>query len=245
VLVEQYVTGPEVSVETFGSQVVGVTAKHLGPLPDFVEAGHDFPADGQEAAAATALRAVEALGLAWGPAHTEVRLAPGGAAGRGGPSSEGAGSPVSPVVIEVNPRLAGGEIPVLVRLATGVDLVGATVDLATSAVPAVRRRPDRPGSYASIRFLLPPSGGRVRAVTGLDRAAAVPGVVDAVVSVAPGEMLRRTGSFLDRVGYVIAAAPTPGDARAAAEQALAQVGLDLGASSEHHREPALTGRALS
>jgi len=44
VLVEEYVEGPECSVETFGAEVVGVTAKHLGRLPTFVEIGHDFPA---------------------------------------------------------------------------------------------------------------------------------------------------------------------------------------------------------
>ncbi|MGH9011754.1 MAG: ATP-grasp domain-containing protein, partial [Acidimicrobiia bacterium] len=47
VLVEEYVAGPEVSVETFGIKVVGITAKHLGPAPWFVECGHDFPADPQ------------------------------------------------------------------------------------------------------------------------------------------------------------------------------------------------------
>ena len=31
VLVEEYVSGPELSVETFGFEVVGITAKHLGP----------------------------------------------------------------------------------------------------------------------------------------------------------------------------------------------------------------------
>ena len=44
VLVEEYVAGPELSVETFGTGVVGVTAKYLGAAPWFVESGHDYPA---------------------------------------------------------------------------------------------------------------------------------------------------------------------------------------------------------
>ena len=44
VLVERYLDGPEFSVETLDDQVVGVTGKHLGPEPYFVETGHDFPA---------------------------------------------------------------------------------------------------------------------------------------------------------------------------------------------------------
>jgi len=42
VLVEEYLDGPEFSVETIGTEVVGVTAKHLGAPPWFVEVGHDF-----------------------------------------------------------------------------------------------------------------------------------------------------------------------------------------------------------
>ena len=44
-LVEAMVPGPEFSVEVFCGQVVGITRKHLGAPPFFVEAGHDYPAD--------------------------------------------------------------------------------------------------------------------------------------------------------------------------------------------------------
>ncbi|NEE13291.1 ATP-grasp domain-containing protein, partial [Streptomyces sp. SID7499] len=114
-LVEEAVDGPEFSVETFDGAVVAVVAKHLGAEPYFVEAGHDVPAPvpatTAEALGDTALRSLAALGLGWGAAHTELRLTARG-----------------PVVIEVNPRLAGGMIPVAVRAATGVDLVAAVVD---------------------------------------------------------------------------------------------------------------------
>ena len=210
VLVEEHVIGPEVSVETFGTEVVGVAAKHLGRLPSFVECGHDFPAvPHPEHAAAVAVRAIEALGLGFGPAHTELRL------GRRGP-----------VVIEVNPRLAGGRIPTLVRLATGIDLIGATID----AVTATGRPLPEPGpGYASIRFLVPPRAGRVRRTAGVAAAAAVPGVVDVAITARTGQRVGGTGSFLDRVGHVITAAATAGAARTAAETALALLELDVDA----------------
>ncbi|HYH52153.1 MAG TPA: ATP-grasp domain-containing protein, partial [Acidimicrobiia bacterium] len=163
VLVEEYVSGPEFSVETFGTEVVGVTAKHLGAAPWFVETGHDFPAEipppgGGGRVGAVAVAAVEALGLGFGPAHTEVRLDAGG-----------------PAVIEVNPRLAGGRIPTLVRLATGIDLVGATVDAVIGRAGPL----PKPGpGHASIRFLVPARAGRVRRTGGVAGAAGVPGVVD-------------------------------------------------------------------
>ncbi|MDQ1505019.1 MAG: argininosuccinate lyase [Actinomycetota bacterium] len=243
VLVEEYVPGPEVSVETFGTEVVGITAKHLGRLPSFVECGHDFPADlasGTPGAAThlggppdrgpvadmvggIAVAALEALGLGFGPAHTEIRL------GRRGP-----------VVIEVNPRLAGGRIPTLVRLATGIDLVGATVDaavlggcrsgaglsLAASAAVIGGTAP-APRGHASIRFLVAPRAGRVRATAGVAEAAAVPGVIDVAIAARAGQRVGGTGSFLDRIGHVITDASTAGAARSAAEAALALLHVDL------------------
>ena len=231
VLVEEYIAGPEVSVETFGTEIVGVTAKHLGPHPWFVEHGHDFPADPEDAVLGPCLSAtgrgqgpnrasdatgcaqavIEALGLGFGPAHTEIRF---GAQG--------------PVVIEVNARLAGGRIPTLVRLATGIDLVGATVD---AAIGAGRPLPE-PGQgcasrWASIRFLVPPQPGRIRRTGGVAEAAAVPGVVDVAISGRSGQRVGGTGSFLDRVGLVITAAPTASAARAAADTALSLLELDM------------------
>ena len=218
VLVEEYVRGPEVSVETFGTDVVGITAKHLGPAPWFVETGHDHPgavADG-ERIGAVAVSALGALGLGFGPAHTEIRLSARG-----------------PVVIEVNPRLAGGRIPTLVRLARGLDLVGATVD----AVVGASSPPLAPGpGYASIRFLVASGAGRVRRTGGV-AAAAVPGVVDVGIAARPGQRVGGTGSFLDRVGHVITAGPSGPATRNAAEVALALLECDVDADFD---EPAVT-----
>jgi biotin carboxylase len=213
-LVEEYVAGPELSVETFGTEVVGITAKYLGPPPWFVECGHDYPAAGlsgvdAEAVGAVALAALDTLGLGFGPAHTEIRL---GARG--------------PVVIEVNPRLAGGRIPTLVRLASGLDLVGATVDAVIGHRDTLAAA--GPG-HASIRFLVPSRAGRVRRTGGVAAAAAVPGVVDVGIAARPGQRVGGTGSFLDRVGHVIAAGPTPAAVRRAAEIALALLELDVDA----------------
>src|SRR4029079_12563216 len=104
---------PEVSVETLGTTVIGVTAKHLGHLPSFVECGHDFPSPSgaERVVRLLAGAALKALGLGFGPAHTEIRVGPRG-----------------PVVIEVNPRLAGGRRPTLVRPATARDPTTAALD---------------------------------------------------------------------------------------------------------------------
>lgn len=201
---EEYVRGPEYSVETFDDTVVGVVAKHLGPAPHFVETGHDMPAPAVPAGlAATAVRAVRALGLGWGAAHTELRAGPGG-----------------PVLIEVNPRLAGGMIPTLVRLATGVDLVAATV-----ARAAGRPHPVEPGAgaHASIRFALTARAGTVEAVGGLADARGLPGVELSEITVAPGAELEITHSFRDRFGYAVATGPDAATAAGRAERAAAHL----------------------
>ncbi|GHF69385.1 argininosuccinate lyase [Streptomyces mashuensis] len=221
VLVESYLTGREFSVETFGTDVVTVVAKHVGPLPDFVETGHDVPAavpDGlHDELADVAVRAVRALGLGWGAAHTEIRLEDGRAH-----------------VVEVNPRLAGGRIPDLVRLALGTDLVRAQVAAALGepAPPAAARH-----GHAAIRFLTADGPGTVGATDeALAGARAVTGVADAALYRTPGEPARRATDFRDRLGHVIAAADGPGRARQAAEDGLARLRTAL----QHHENPGET-----
>jgi argininosuccinate lyase len=205
VLVEQHVAGPEYSVEVFGDTVVAVVAKHLGPPPHFVEVGHDLPADvpgGDGALRALALQALRAMGLGFGAAHVEIRLAACG-----------------PVLVEVNPRLAGGMIPELVRAATGVDLVAAQVAAATGAPVTVAATRSR---HASLRFLTVDEP----AVLAENPVAAVldlPHVVAARLDRRPGDRLTPARDFRDRAGHVLTAAADAGTARTAAAAAVTRL----------------------
>lgn len=212
VLVERYLTGAEFSVETFDDEVVAVVAKRLGPLPHFVETGHDFPAPldtiGHDDLADTALGALRALGLGWGAAHVELRRTDRGAA-----------------VIEVNPRLAGGMIPRMLREAIGVDLIERQVARAAGRDSGSPRRAAR---AASIRFLVAGSAGTVLGVTGFDRARRVPGVVEAGPLRPAGSLVEPTGSFQDRLAYVIAVAAAAATATAAADTGLGELRALIG-----------------
>ncbi|MEU5693219.1 ATP-grasp domain-containing protein [Actinosynnema sp. NPDC020468] len=163
VLLEELLTGPEVSVETVTvagtTHVVGVTDKSLAGSPWFVESGHMFPADLDTAAAEeVAVRAITALGLDDAVAHTEVKLTPDG-----------------PRLIEVNPRPAGNRITELVRRVTGVDLPAVYAQLAVGEKPDLRPA-DTGVRSAAVSFLLPPRAGLLAGVDG-DLAGA-PDVVD-------------------------------------------------------------------
>lgn len=200
VVVEEYLPGAEYSVETFDTYVLGITRKHLGPEPYFLEVGHDFPAGPLPAVGRTAVAALRALGLGWGPAHVELRHGAGG-----------------PRLVEVNPRLAGGMIPRMVQEATGVDLIHQTVARAAGHAATLQPTRDR---AASIRFMVASSAGRLVEIGGVAEAGRVPGVVEVGLTREPGQEIVLRHAFQDRLGYVIAAA----DDRAAAARA-AEAGL--------------------
>ncbi|WP_405893357.1 ATP-grasp domain-containing protein [Streptomyces sp. NBC_01527] len=149
VLVEEYLDGPEVSVECVTHRgettAVAVTRKHLGAEPFFDETGHTVDATdpllAQVAPAAAA--AVKALGIADGVQHVELRLVDG-----------------RPRLIEVNARIGGDMIGHLVRLATGIDLPKAAADLACGRAPDLT--PTRSGA-AGIRMLYPDASGTLTA----------------------------------------------------------------------------------
>ena len=207
ILIEALAKGPEFSVETFGRNVVGITQKYLGPLPDFVEVGHDFPAKISDSARKlihnSVISALDALGMGWGPAHTELRLCESG-----------------PKIIEVNPRLAGGYIPELVRIASGIDLIAETIRLAAGRPSHLTRPLNR---CACIRFIIPAGDGVFIGAHGIDEATAVPNVVEARLYRTPGSAFCRKGDFRDRIGHVISCGDNHTDARFSAMKAYSAI----------------------
>src|SRR6185369_16088217 len=203
ILVESVASGWEYSVETFELQVIGITSKHLGPLPTFVEVGHDYPAQlspaTKKAIEDIAQQSLVALGLGWGPAHIELRLTDSG-----------------PQIIEVNPRLSGGYIPELVRLSCGIDLISETIMLVVGEQPELKRTGH---DYTSIRFILPTEDGVLAGVEGLDQAQSIDGVAEVKIYSSLGALVQRNGDFRDRVGHVIVRAAAQEQAVRAAEAA--------------------------
>jgi argininosuccinate lyase len=128
------------------------------------------------------------------------------------------------MMIEVNPRLAGGFIPELARLSTGVDLIDAVIRKA-AGLPldlAPRRH-----AHASIRFLIPPGPGVLTSVAGLEEARNMRGVEEIALYRPIGERLALQGDFRDRIGHVIASSD---DAGALADAAFARIRITVEAS---------------
>ncbi|MFB7600731.1 ATP-grasp domain-containing protein [Streptomyces sp. NPDC056160] len=216
VLVEEYLIGPEVSVEIVATEagehvVLGVTDKALGPHPHFVELGETFPSvlpgSVQEEARTAALAALRALGHDFGAAHVEIKLTPRG-----------------PRLVEVNARMPGAWITRLIREAVGVDLQRELVRLYTGERPDLKVR--ELGGAAS-RYLTSPDTGQLAGVHGLDLAAHVPGTVEVEVHAEAGDQVRRARDNVDVIGSVVATGRTGGEAARRADTALGQLGVTV------------------
>ncbi|MFD5414483.1 pyridoxal-phosphate dependent enzyme [Streptomyces nojiriensis] len=215
VLVEEYLDAPEYSVEMFSGEgravCVGITAKSVTATPHFVEHRHVFPAPLPAATAQriteTVTAALDAAGIRLGATHTEVKLTADG-----------------PALIEINPRPAGGMIPELIRLATGVDLLGEQLRAALGLPPQLKAEG---AGHAGIQFLLADADGTLTAAHGAREAAAVEGVESVLVTAAPGTSVRRPRSASDRLGHVIARHPEPAGVHAALDAARALLRLDI------------------
>jgi len=206
-LVEEFLDGPEISVETLsdpaGHHVVAVTEKFVGP--GFVETGHlvpaRIPAADRERAARLAVDTLVAVGLVEGPAHTEIRL-----------TSRG------PRVVESHSRPGGDHIDDLVRLACGVDLIRAAVAVALGLSPELAPGPGT--GAAAIGYVVPPPG-RVTSLAPLDPPE--PGTTT-VLTARVGDVVPPLRRSADRVcGYVIAQAPDAERAARACAEAVRRV----------------------
>ena len=202
-LVEEYLRGPEFSVETLTvageHHVVGVTRKLLGPLPHFAELGHLFPEpDTAEtrAVAGLAVALLDAVGYQCGPAHTEVILTADG-----------------PRIVESQARLGGDKIPDIARLATGVDLRQEIFAALAGRPP----RPARDAAVGHIAYLTLPTGV-LRSVSGVDEARALDFVDTVSFPFSVGDVIPPTVDSKTRHGFVILTGADTAQALARADQ---------------------------
>jgi biotin carboxylase len=197
-LLEEYISGPEISVEGYisatGVEIVSITQKLLGPEPWFVEMGHIVegsfdPATRQEITAYVR-QVTAALNITIGVFHCELRLSRSG-----------------PVVIEIAARLAGDRICRLIELAKGIVLpeimVRAYTGESIAAVPVTSR------CHSAITFLAAPEDGVFAGFEGLDTLReTVAGVEEVTTHVRTGDLLMPLIDFRGRLGHVIVTAPT-------------------------------------
>ncbi|MGA2266274.1 MAG: ATP-grasp domain-containing protein [Phycisphaerae bacterium] len=208
VLVEEFVEGPEYSVETLTwdkqTHIIAITDKRTTGPPHCVETGHSIPTmltgHRRRLVEETALQAIRAVGVDWAPCHVELKLTRRG-----------------PILMEIGARLGGGYITTeLVPRATGIDMVEGAINLALGRQPDLRPRHPKRGS--AIRFLWP-SPGRVQAIEGLEETRRMPGVRIVELTLKVGDEVKEITSGPARVGHVITEGKDAKEAIARAEAA--------------------------
>lgn len=207
VVVEEYMEGHEVSVETISidgvCNVIQITDKLTTGAPYFVEMGHNEPSmlldDEKKYIAKVAVTAVEAIGIKNGPSHTEIKV-----------TKEG------PKIVEIGARLGGDNITThLVPLSTGVDMVESCIKIALGEIPDINKKFHK-GS--AIRYFSA-NDGTIRAIHNLDKAYKIPGVKQISFVKEIGDSLHGIKSSVDRIGFVICQNNNASEAIDACEQA--------------------------
>lgn len=142
-VVEEFLEGEEFSVEYISwkgeHHFLQLTKKFTTGAPHFIETGHLEPAqvspDVLERVRQVIPHALDSLGIRFGASHSEIMIDDAG----------------EPRIVEIGSRMGGDCIGSdLVELSTGIDFVGAVVDVALGQAPDLR--PVHPPRYAAIRF---------------------------------------------------------------------------------------------
>jgi len=215
VLVEEYMKGPEVSVEiiTVGGQsaVLAVTDKLTTGAPFFVEMGHSQPSslspETIKEIEEVSMKAVKALGIDNSPSHVEIIVTASG-----------------PKLVELGARLGGDCITThLVPLSTGIDMVKASIKLALGEIPEIDSGIKK---GAAIRYIN--SGeGILMDIPGLDKAWKIEGVKHIEIVKQIGDSVKTIHGSGDRLGYVIAQSETSSKAVKICEEALKSLDVKI------------------
>ena len=192
VVVEEYMEGPEVSVETLTvngeCHVIQITDKLTTGAPHYVEMGHSQPTmlsnEIAEQISKVAKAANKAIGIKNGPSHTEIIV-----------TKEG------PKIVELGARLGGDNITThLVPLSTGVNMVECCIKIALGEIPDRKKKWNK-GS--AIRYF-EQHAGVIDSIEGVDKAEEIDGVQQISIVHGVGEEVTEINSSGERMGFVIA-----------------------------------------
>lgn len=216
IIVEEYMTGPEVSVETLSidgrCHVIQITDKETTGAPHFVEIGHSQPTKSSKEIVAQIVEitkaANKAIGIKNGPSHTEIII-----------TSEG------PKIVEIGARLGGDNITThLVPLSTGVNMVEATIRIALGEKPNIKKK-WRKG--AAIRYFNQ-KPGVVKKIEGIEYAEKINGIKQVSVVHGVGERVNEINSSGSRMGFVIAQSDDRDTAIVVCNEALKYISIEIG-----------------
>ncbi|ANU15505.1 lactate dehydrogenase [Planococcus halocryophilus] len=207
ILVEEYMEGPEVSVESISykgkTTIIAITDKITTGAPRFVEMGHTQPSKLEEnlikEIRKITISALSSLGIENGPSHTEIIV-----------TEEG------PKIVEVGARLGGDNITShLVPLSTGIDMVKNTIEIALGNEPDLVHTLKKGSSikYLNAGF------GEITNILGIDKVKELKEVKEVFFHKNVGDIVKEITNSVDRTGYIIAQSNSAGEAYNICERA--------------------------
>lgn len=211
VLIEQFIEGPEFSVEIIiwnhKVNVLAVTDKKTTEAPHFVELGHNqpscFPEETVRIIKEAAVKGVKALKINNCACHAEVKIQNGKA-----------------YLMEVGARMGGDFISTeLTHLSTGIDMVAAAIDCALGISPNLV--PTNKPKGVCIRYFCP-KPGKLLSINNVEVLNDVR-VYKQKIYVQKGDELPEVTSSLCRSGHVIVTEETPQKAIELAERLIKEV----------------------
>ena len=212
-LVERFMSGTIIGCDTLTTdgrhQLLGINEKTFYALPSFAIRGGCFMPNGPkfEAIETYLFSVLDAVGLDWGAAHTELILTADG-----------------PRLIEINPRLVGAKLPRLIGYALDRTLHADLIALHVGEHLRIPTEPTEPtekaASVAVIRWIV----------------ADQPGILDQVEmpqwhdpKIRCVELLKGKGDYIrppfenaDRIGYIMVCAATRSEAEQLADRFVSQ-----------------------
>ncbi|MDR1903520.1 MAG: ATP-grasp domain-containing protein [Treponema sp.] len=215
VIVEEYMDGPEFSVDAIVYQgeitICGLADRHIFFPPYFIEMGHTMPTYGSpntEKILNVFKEGIKALGITNGAAKGDIKLSSGG-----------------PMIGEIAARLSGGYMSGWTYpYASGVEVTRGAVLVALGKKPD-GLKPRKFWTCAERAFISIP--GKIRSIHGLDTARNVPYVKDLFLRVAEGSTVAFPENNVSKCGNVISAAPERQEAIESAESAAGMVLIRL------------------
>ncbi len=220
VVIEEFLTGKEVSVEILiveeDVHILNVTDKLTTKGLFFVEKGHSQPSklsnEELDRIKKLAKDAVKSLNINTGAAHVEIML-----------------TKEAPKIIEVGARMGGDCITThLVPLSTGIDMVKAVIQLALGETPNIEVTEN---NGAAIRFI-EGKKGILKSINGISNAKNAKGVIEVSVTKNQGDNIDILKSSNDRLGYIIAVGENSQDASCNCESALDLISVEVDSIDE-------------
>ncbi len=197
-LVEEYIEGYEVSVETLvrEKEVVfhNITLKETTNGKYFVELKHIAPAPLKNGDKLSIISAVElfldGIVAETGLFHSEWKI-----------SSDG------PYMLECAARFPGDRIPVLIESAYNINLADAWVQLLSgNEFPC----PEKAINVAATQFFIAGTG-QLKKIDGLDYVRCHPNVIEWDINIEPGSQVPEVKDSMSRPGFVVAKAKSLGE----------------------------------